>query len=248
MSQISEKEISVSSDTPYRRKRNSENGKKKDYFTHIIFVQFVVTALLIGGLFAVRKLSPHSFEILKESYNAIMEEDMSVREVWSKIRTYTSLPKGGDDISVFSPQEGTSFSPYYISGDICVPVSGKISSPFGYRINPVTKTFAFHSGIDIAADEGEKIKSAFFGKVSKVSYDDISGKYIELTHSDGLVTRYLHCSQILAEEGMVVRAGETIALVGSTGRSTGPHLHFVIEIDGEKVNPLYVLQVNDNKI
>ncbi len=123
-----------------------------------------------------------------------------------------------------------------------------ISSPFGYRINPVTKNFSFHSGIDIAADEGEKIKAAFFGTVSAVSYDDISGKYIEITHSGGLVTRYLHCSQILAEEGMVVRAGETIALVGSTGRSTGPHLHFVIELDGEKVNPLYVLQVNDNKV
>lgn len=248
MSLISEKENPASSDISYRRKSNGEKEKKKDYFTHIIFIQFLVTALLIGGLFAVKKLSPHNFEILKESYNSIMQEDISVREVWSKIRSYSSLATGGDDISVFSPQDGTSFSPYYISGDICVPVSGKISSPFGYRINPVTKTFAFHSGIDIAADEGEKISSAFFGTVSKVSYDDISGKYIEITHADGLVTRYLHCSQILAEEGTVVRAGETVALVGSTGRSTGPHLHFVLEIDGEKVNPLYVLQVNDNKI
>lgn len=230
-----------------QRKKNPDK-KKKDYFTHMIFVQFVVIALLAGGLFAIKKVSTHNFEILKEAYTEIMKNDMTVKEVFSKIRSYAALPQGGDDISVFSAQIGTSFSPYYVSGEICVPVSGTISSPFGYRINPVTGSFSFHSGLDIAANEGEKIKAAYYGTVSKVSYDDVSGKYIELTHSDGLVTRYLHCSEIIAKEGNVVRQGETIALVGSTGRSTGPHLHFVIELDGEKVNPLYVLDANDNKI
>ncbi len=242
-----EKEILNVTNSEFHRTRRKKDENKRDFFTHIIAVQILVVALLMGGLFAVKKVSPHNFEILKETYSQIMENDMTVKEVWAKIKSY-SYPQGGDDISVFAPQTGTSFSPYYISSEICVPVSGSISSPFGYRINPVTKTFSFHSGLDIAADEGEKIKAAFYGTVTKVDYDDVSGKYIELTHSDGLVTRYLHCSEIIAEEGMVVRSGETIALVGSTGRSTGPHLHFVIEIDGEKVNPLYVLDVNDNKI
>ena len=164
--------------------RKRKNGKrKKDYFTHMIFIQFVVTALLVGGLFAVKKVSPHNFEILKEAYSEIMKNDTSVKEVFSKIKGYVSLPQGGDDISVFSAQSGTSFSPYYVSGRICAPVSGTVSSPFGYRINPVTKEFSFHSGLDIAADEGEKIKAAYYGTVSRVSYDDVSGKYIELTHS-----------------------------------------------------------------
>lgn len=243
-----EDEILNVTNADFRRKKREPEEKKRDFFTHIITVQFVVTALLLGGLFAVKKVSPHNFELLRESYTQIMKNDMTVKEVFAKIKSFAELPQGGDDISVFSPQTGTSFSPYYISSEICVPVSGTISSPFGYRINPVTKTFSFHSGLDIAADEGEKIKAAYYGTVSRVDYDDASGNYIELTHSDGLVTRYLHCSEIVAEEGMVVRAGETIALVGSTGRSTGPHLHFVIEVDGEKVDPLYVLDVNDNKI
>lgn len=242
-----EKEILNVTNSEWSRTRRKKEENKRDFFTHIIAIQILVVALLMGGLFAVKKISPANFEILKKSYSQIMENDMTVKEVWAKIRNY-SYSQGGDDISVFAPQTGTSFSPYYISSEICVPVSGSISSPFGYRINPVTKTFSFHSGLDIAADEGEKIKAAYYGTVTKVDYDDVSGKYIELTHSDGLVTRYLHCSEIIAEEGMVVRSGETIALVGSTGRSTGPHLHFVIEIDGEKVNPLYVLDVNDNKI
>lgn len=162
--------------------------------------------------------------------------------------SYDNSCQGGDDISVFAAQDGTSFSPYYISSEICTPVSGRISSPFGYRINPVTKTFSFHSGLDIAADEGEKIKAAYYGRVTKIAYDDISGNYIELTHDGGVKTRYLHCSKIIAKENTVVRSGETIALVGSTGRSTGPHLHFVIEIDGKKVNPVYVMNVHDNKV
>lgn len=242
-----EKDFSDKTTEQYRRKKDNKTNKK-DFFTHIIAVQAIVTILLMGGLFAVKKVSPANFQILKKTYTQIMEKDMTVREVFSEIKNFISPPQGGDDISVFSAQTGTTFSPYYISSRICTPVSGKISSPFGYRINPVTKNFSFHSGLDISADEGEKIKAAYYGKVSHIDYDDISGNYIELTHSDGLVTRYLHCSEIVAEEGMVVRQGETIALVGSTGRSTGPHLHFVIEIDGEKVNPAYVLNINDNKV
>lgn len=242
-----ENEISDNSHEQHRRKKDNKE-KKKDFFTHIIAVQAIVTILLTAGLYTVKKVSPNNFLILKETYNQIMENDMTVKEVFAKIKNFALSPQGGDDISVFSAQTGTTFSPYYISSEICTPVNGEISSPFGYRINPVTKTFSFHSGLDISADEGEVIKAAFYGKVSRVSYDDISGKYIELTHSDGLVTRYLHCSEIIAEEGMIVRQGETIARVGSTGRSTGPHLHFVIEIDGEKVNPAYVLPINDNKV
>ncbi|MBQ7957159.1 MAG: M23 family metallopeptidase [Clostridia bacterium] len=235
----------TNADFPRRKKKDTE---KKDFFTHIIAVQIVVVTLLISGVFAVKNFYPQNFELLKASYTYIMSKDMTVREVFSGIKNFAFSQQGGDDISVFTPQSGTSFSPYFISTEICVPVSGSISSPFGYRINPVTKAFSFHSGVDIAADSGEKIKAAYYGKVTKVDYDDTSGNYIELTHEDGLVTRYLHCSKIIAEENMVVRSGETIALVGSTGRSTGPHLHFVIEIDGKKVDPLYVMEVNDNRV
>lgn len=242
-----ENEISelTNEEFPRIRKRETE---AKDFFTRIIAVQIIVVTLLSAGVFAIKKFYPENFEMLRKSYSYIMKKDMSVYEVFANIKNFALSPQGGDDISVFSPQSGTTFSPYFISSEICVPVSGSISSPFGYRINPVTKAFSFHSGVDIAADSGEKIKAAYYGKVSKVAYDDVSGNYIELTHEGGLVTRYLHCSEIIAEENMVVRSGETIALVGSTGRSTGPHLHFVIEVDGKKVDPLYVMDVNDNKV
>ena len=235
----------TNTDYPQRKKKETE---KKDFFTRIIIVQILMVILLCAGAFAVKKISPANFELLKSAYSYIMQEDMTVREVIASIKNFTLQPQGGDDISVFSPQSGTTFSPYYISAEICTPVSGYISSPFGYRINPFTKSFSFHSGLDIAAPQGEKIKAAYYGKVTKVSYDSVGGNFVELTHNDGLVTQYFHCSEVVVKEGMVVRGGETIALVGSTGRSTGPHLHFVIKVDGINVNPLYVINSNDNKV
>lgn len=229
------------------RKKNSTQENKKDFFTHIIITQIIVVLILSALVFTVRKVSPDSFAILKNAYHSAMEKDINLKEVFINKKS-SCLPQGGDDISVFSPQSGTTFSPYYISSEICTPVSGSISSPFGYRVNPVTGEFSFHSGVDIAAVSGEPIKAAYYGIVSEVGYDDTSGNYIVLTHNNSLVTKYLHCSKIIAQEGTVVRSGETIALVGSTGRSTGPHLHFVIEIDGKKTNPLYVMKVNDNKV
>ncbi len=229
------------------RRKNNNQENKKDFFTQIIITQIIVVAMLTALVFAVKKVSPDSFAILKNVYHSAMEKDINLKDVFMNKKS-VCLGQGGDDISVFSPQSGTTFSPYYISSEICTPVSGTISSPFGYRVNPVTQEFSFHSGVDIAADSGKPIKAAYYGIVSEVGYDDTSGNYIVLTHNNSLVTKYLHCSEIIAEEGTVVRSGETIALVGSTGRSTGPHLHFVIEIDGKKADPLYVMNVNDNKV
>jgi len=129
--------------------------------------------------------------------------------------------------------------------EIVSPVSGWYSSYYGYRTNPITGNNTLHTGLDIAAAQGSKIKAAYSGTVRKVGEDSRSGKYLYLTHSDGSETLYCHCSKILAEEGAVIRQGETIALVGSTGWSTGPHLHFEIHKNGERLDPLPYLN-NDN--
>ena len=126
---------------------------------------------------------------------------------------------------------------------IVAPVdSSRYTSHFGYRINPITNVRAFHTGLDIAAPLGTKIKAAYNGTVSKTGEDSHSGKYIFLTHANGLETFYCHCSEIIAEKGAKIRQGETIALVGSTGWSTGPHLHFEIHKNGKRLDPLPFLQ------
>lgn len=128
---------------------------------------------------------------------------------------------------------------------IISPVNGWYSSYYGYRTNPITGNNTLHTGLDIAAAQGSKIKAAYSGTVRKVGEDSRSGKYLYLTHFDGSETLYCHCSKVLAEEGAVIRQGETIALVGSTGWSTGPHLHFEIHKNGERLDPLPFLKNDD---
>lgn len=149
---------------------------------------------------------------------------------------------GGNDLKAYSAV--TSLE-HKSESKIVAPVSGWYSSYYGYRTNPITGNNTFHTGLDIAAAQGTKIKAAYSGVVRKVGEDSRSGKYLYLTHSDGTETLYCHCSKILAEEGAVIRQGETVALVGSTGWSTGPHLHFEIHKNGERLDPLPFLK-NDN--
>lgn len=149
---------------------------------------------------------------------------------------------GGEDL--LYPDEITSFSPFTVTGKFTVPVDYKrVSSNFGYRENPVTKAYGFHSGIDLAAPEGTPIYAAYAGSVSEVGYSAVRGNYIVLEHGNGVRTVYCHCSTILAEKGANLKSGEVIAAVGATGQTTGPHLHFEIWLGTTRCNPAWVLEV-----
>ena len=116
--------------------------------------------------------------------------------------------------------------------------SGYISSFFGKRPDPFTGETAFHAGIDFAAAPGTRVLAAADGVVSFAGRDKSYGKLVEVTHGNGYVTRYAHNSSLLVEPGQTVRRGDPLALMGSTGRSTGTHLHFEVLRDGRAVNPM----------
>jgi len=119
----------------------------------------------------------------------------------------------------------------------------RISSTFGNRRDPFTGRAAFHSGIDFPAPSGTSVLSAGAGKVSFVGQRSGYGNVVEVDHGNGLVTRYGHLSAFLVKEGQIVATGTPIAKVGSTGRSTGPHLHFEVRRDDNAVNPQQFLNV-----
>lgn len=122
------------------------------------------------------------------------------------------------------------------------PIKGWLSSPFGYRISPFTEAKEFHRGIDISARMNAPIVAPADGIISSVRWDHISGKVISLSHGYGLVTRYAHLEKTLVKKGQVIKRGEIIALVGTTGRSTGPHVHYEVHLNGAPANPLrYIL-------
>lgn len=121
------------------------------------------------------------------------------------------------------------------------PLSARVSSDFGYRLHPIDNETKFHYGMDLAANSGDDIVCFAAGTVTEVGENGTSGKFLRIEHKDGYATMYAHCGQIYVEEGQKVEAGEKIALVGATGKATGPHLHFELTHDGIYLNPAFYL-------
>ena len=125
-----------------------------------------------------------------------------------------------------------------INGDLFIwPCSGYISSNYGYRIAPFAGTRQFHSGLDIGSPMGSPVKAAMAGRVTQVGYDDSFGNFILVSHHSGYRTFYAHLSATRVKPGAYVATGERIGDIGSTGLSTGPHLHFTVYKNGITVNP-----------
>jgi murein DD-endopeptidase MepM/ murein hydrolase activator NlpD len=112
-----------------------------------------------------------------------------------------------------------------------------MSSPLGMRMDPFLKGPAIHTGIDLRGDAGDPVRVTANGKVTVASWQGGYGKMVEVDHGNGFSTRYGHMSEIDVKVGDQVRIGQTIGKVGSTGRSTGPHLHYETRINDEAVDP-----------
>lgn len=235
--------------------------KKKNSTNSVMIVQLVVCIFAVVSVFLIGRLSPQTFEFIRDEYNRIMSVDMDAKEIASSAKKVIERAEATDEgqtaeksterknvNTVKSAADGevmAVMSLFKSDEEITVPVHGEITSEYGNRTNPVSGEYLMHSGVDIAASQGTEIMAAYSGIVSEVGSNSVGGNYISLVHKDGSETLYCHCSKIIAEKGDVIRAGETIALVGSTGRSTGPHLHFEITVDGKTENPLLYLP-NEN--
>ncbi|MCJ7616553.1 MAG: M23 family metallopeptidase [Desulfobacterales bacterium] len=122
------------------------------------------------------------------------------------------------------------------------PTDGWISSRFGYRISPFTGLREFHKGLDIATRKGTPIVATADGVITFAGVKSFMGKMIVINHGHGMVTRYAHINKFLKKRGDAVKRGDTIALVGNTGRTTGSHVHYEVHLNGLPVNPAkYIL-------
>lgn len=141
---------------------------------------------------------------------------------------------------------GASLSTYELRkalGELFIyPIHGRLTSPFGYRSDPFTGAKSFHSGIDLAAPTGTSVKVTLDGKVAETGVSRIFGNYIIVSHERGYQSLYGHLSAIYVKRGQSVTQGKIIGAVGSTGYSTGPHLHLSIYKNGRVINPFSVLK------
>ncbi|MGE5614386.1 MAG: peptidoglycan DD-metalloendopeptidase family protein [Bacillota bacterium] len=123
------------------------------------------------------------------------------------------------------------------------PAPGRVTDGFGYRKHPITRKRMFHEGIDIGSDGGRNIFASASGKVIFAEYTSGYGRTIKIDHGRGITTVYGHLSKYLVNVGQEVKKGDKIAIMGTTGRSTGPHLHFEIRLFGTPVNPQQYLDL-----
>lgn len=152
-------------------------------------------------------------EIVKKEIQATMESVANIRDYLSEQRdVYRATPKGW-------------------------PVEGYLSSKFGYRIHPQRKTREFHTGLDIATKPGKPVMATADGIVSYAGWSGANGNLVVIEHGFGYSTGYAHNKKIMVSVGKKVKRGDVIAYVGSTGRSTGPHVHYEVWIDRKPVNP-----------
>jgi murein DD-endopeptidase MepM/ murein hydrolase activator NlpD len=126
-------------------------------------------------------------------------------------------------------------------GYLVWPTSGRITSPYGWRIHPIYGYRSFHTGIDIGAPEGQRVIAARRGEILYTGYKGAYGLVVIIDHGNQFATVYAHLSRVFVHAGQLVSGKQTIAAVGSTGWSTGPHLHFEVRINGEHTNPIRYL-------
>lgn len=188
-------------------------------------------------------------ELIAAKEQAIKEYDSSISNKEAAIREYEADVKEQNEIietlekaiaeekRKLLAESGSVI--IYDGGQFKFPLASytRISSEYGNRIHPTLGVQKFHNGVDFAAPTGTAIYAAYDGKVVAAAYSSSMGNYVMIDHGSGLYTIYMHASKLYVSTGAVVVRGETIAAVGSTGRSTGPHLHFSVRLDGAYTSP-----------
>ncbi|MDD6733926.1 MAG: peptidoglycan DD-metalloendopeptidase family protein [Lachnospiraceae bacterium] len=168
----------------------------------------------------------------------INNQEKAIREYEAEIEEQTAIIKELEK-QVAADRAALASQRNYDGGVFTWPCPSytRISDDYGYRIHPILKTQQFHTGVDMAAPGGTDILAAYDGVVVAAAYNSSMGNYVMIDHGDELYTIYMHASKLLVSSGDEVKKGQKIALVGSTGRSTGNHLHFSVRLKGSYVSP-----------
>jgi murein DD-endopeptidase MepM/ murein hydrolase activator NlpD len=233
---------------PWRQPANASTGKQADIGAKLLSIETSFDRIEQRQSAAVAQM--------QDRYDG---EVRKVRGVFAELGLRPDAPSGGSGgpfVPVKLPPETQTFQRALVLASIAraeaeqldtaltylpvrVPVTGEIeiTSPFGVRIDPFVHQAAMHTGLDFRGAFGEPIHATAAGTITNAGWSGGYGKMVEINHGNGLATRYGHLSEIDVAVGQTVRIGQVIGRLGSTGRSTGPHLHYETRIDGEAVDP-----------
>ena len=169
---------------------------------------------------------------------AIEELNASSAQISAMLKERQAARAAAAAAAAQSAGQGSSYTWVQGTGQLGWPVSGEITSPYGYRVHPIWGTTIYHSGIDIGVDEGTPVHAADSGVIVWSGWMGGYGYAVVIDHGNGLSTLYGHNSELAVDEGQSVSKGQVVAYAGSTGNSTGPHVHFEVRENGDPVDPL----------
>lgn len=175
----------------------------------------------------------------KEYTDALAQEEEARRQEEERRRQEEEARREEEETSGGSSEEGGESGSASSSGWLYpLPYRVPVTSAYGYRVHPVTGAWSFHTGVDLGAGEGTPIYATRSGTVTTATYSDVYGNYVTINHGDGYSSLYGHMTHYVVYAGEYVSQGQVIGYVGSTGWSTGAHLHFTIYYNGSTVNPM----------
>lgn len=169
---------------------------------------------------------------------AIEELNASSAQISAMLKERQAARAAAAAAAAQSAGQGSSYTWVQGTGQLGWPVSGEITSPYGYRVHPIWGTTIYHSGIDIGVDEGTPVHAADSGVIVWSGWMGGYGYAVVIDHGNGLSTLYGHNSELAVDEGQSVSKGQVVAYAGSTGNSTGPHVHFEVRENGDSVDPM----------
>ena len=231
----------------------NDNEKKIDYKLYYLIAQAIMCIFIIILIFVLRFFKIVDNEKMGNWYKENFGQQTKVETVTDEEDEQSDLSFSYDEnINAVNTSLDLTKTQNLLKTNTSLnsliwPVNdGKITSDFGLRSDPFTEKATYHKGLDIAVNTGTPVMAAASGKVIRAGYEKGGyGNFAVIEHSSGFMTLYAHCSKVTVKAGDSVKAGQNIALSGSSGRSTGPHLHFEVRLHGTLLNPLWILPSND---
>ncbi len=240
--------------------------KEQEDINYLFLAQLVVCLAIVGFVFLMQKTNNEFYVEMGNGYKTALEQGVELagehellkftEEAVSHVRDAAKeligdsqpLQQGAGGWNPTSIQEaptGFSLGGYTLKENPSMPLEQfTVTSEYGFRKHPITGESDFHGGLDLAAAEGTPIQAVLPGVVIQVGTSNSYGNYVKILHKDNLVSTYNHMQGATVEQGQIIERGQQVGTVGSTGISTGPHLHLEFLLNGTRVNPALALEIS----
>ncbi len=240
-------ETRVQAWTQAREKKHEKEKRHTALHLSVVAVQSIACCVVVLLVMLLRVAGGDAYHSLRQSFQQALARNEWVSAIaflWDgdpleKVEKEEETIVKEED---FTEEESAQLTGSSETVEALAPLaSGVLTSGYGKRIHPLDGTEEFHTGVDIAAPLGAALLAVCDGTVTEVGEDSRLGKYVRLSHGGGIEILYGHCQEVVAVSGTSVRAGERVALVGSTGVSTGSHVHIRVDLDGVHCDPAALL-------